>query len=47
MKFKYSTLTRIFTVFGSKMIHIFENVNPSEMDNLIVDAKLKEATWRA
>ena len=46
MKFEYSTITRILTVFGVKMTHIFNNVNSSEVDGLIVDAKLKEATWR-
>ena len=47
MKFHYSSITRTLNVFGNKMTHIFDNVNPSEVDNLIVDAKFKEANWRA
>ncbi len=46
MKFKYSTLTRTLTVFGSKMTHIFENVGIGELEDLITNAKFKEATWR-
>lgn len=46
MKFHYSTRSRILTVFGSKMDHIFENVNASEIESLICDAKFKEARWR-
>lgn len=46
MKFKYSTITRTLTVFGAKMTHIFENVGVGEIDTLVINAKLKEATWR-
>jgi hypothetical protein len=41
MKFKYSTLTRTLTVFGSKMTHIYENVSAGEIEDLIVNAKFK------
>jgi len=47
MKFHYSSQTRLLVVFGSKMDHYFENVNASEIESLICDAKLKEAYWRA
>ncbi len=46
MRFKYSTLTRTLTVFGSKMTHIFENVGIGELEDLLINAKFKEATWR-
>ena len=46
MRFIYSTMTRTLTVFGSKMTHIFENVGIGEIEDLIVNAKFKEATWR-
>ncbi len=46
MKFRYSSQSRTLIVFGSKMDHIFENVNASEIDSLICDAKFKEARWR-
>ncbi|WP_336936535.1 hypothetical protein [Acinetobacter beijerinckii] len=47
MKFIYSTMTRTLTVFGSKMTHIFENVGIGEIEDLVVNAKFKEATWRS
>lgn len=47
MNFKYSTTTRTLTVFGAKMTHIFSNVSVGEIDELVTNAKLKEATWRA
>ncbi|MDV2468295.1 hypothetical protein QR674_04795 [Acinetobacter chinensis] len=47
MKFTYSTITRTLHVFGAKMDHIFHNVNASEVEHLITDAKFKEATWRS
>ncbi|WP_275904476.1 hypothetical protein [Acinetobacter beijerinckii] len=47
MKFNYSTMTRTLIVFGSKMTHIFENVGIGEIEDLIVNAKFKEATWRS
>lgn len=47
MGWKYSHTTRTLTVFGNKMTHIFDNVLESEIDHLIVDAKFKEALWRA
>lgn len=46
MKFRYSSQSRTLIVFGSKMDHIFENVNVSEIESLICDAKFKEARWR-
>lgn len=46
MRFKYSTLTRTLTVFGSKMTHIFENVGIGELEDLLTNAKFKEAVWR-
>ncbi len=46
MKFKYSTLTRTLEVFGSKMTHIYENVSAGEIEDLIVDAKFKEANFK-
>lgn len=46
MKYEYSTLTRTLTVFGVKMTHIFDKVNASEIDALVIDAKLKEERWR-
>ena len=46
MKFNYSSITRTLTVFGAKMDHIFENVSVGEIESLIINAKLKEATWR-
>ena len=46
MKFRYSSQSRTLIVFGSTMDHIFENVNASEIESLICDAKFKEARWR-
>ncbi len=46
MKFRYSSQSRTLIVFGNKMDHIFENVNASEIESLICDAKFKEARWR-
>lgn len=46
MKFRYSSQSRTLIVFGSKMDHLFENVNASEIESLICDAKFKEARWR-
>jgi len=47
MKFKYSTRTRTLTVFGAKMDHIFHNVSVGEIEELVIDAKFKEARWVA
>lgn len=47
MKYEYSTLTRTLTVFGVKMTHIFRNTGAGEIEELVTDAKFKEATWRA
>lgn len=47
MKFKYSSITRTLAVFGSKMTHIFDNVGIGDIEELIVNAKFKEATWRS
>lgn len=46
MKFKYSSTTRTLTVFGFQMTHIFDNVSLSEIDDLVTNAKFKEAIWR-
>jgi len=46
MKFNYSTITRTLTVFGTKMDHIFHNVSVGEIEELLINAKFKEATWR-
>ena len=46
MNFKYSTITRTLTVFGAKMTHAFSNVSVGEIEELVTDAKFKEATWR-
>ncbi len=46
MKFNYSTITRILTVYGAKMTHVFNNVSVGEIEELLTDAKFKEATWR-
>ncbi|WP_162898133.1 hypothetical protein [Acinetobacter sp. WCHAc010034] len=46
MKFKYSTITRTLIVFGAKMDHIFNNVSVGEIEELVMNAKLKEAVWR-
>ncbi len=46
MKFKYSTLTRTLTVFGNKMTHIYENVSAGEIEDLIINAKFKEANFK-
>jgi len=47
MNYHYSTITRTLKVFGVKMTHIFSNVGVGEIDELVINAKLKEATWRA
>ena len=47
MNFKYSTITRTLTVFGAKMTHIYSNVGVGEIEDLITNAKFKEAIWRA
>ncbi|MBJ8436819.1 hypothetical protein I6M64_05705 [Acinetobacter lactucae] len=46
MSFRYSSSARTLIVFGSLMNHYYDNVNPSQIDNLIDEAKFKEATWR-
>lgn len=46
MRFNYSSITRTLIVFGAKMDHIFKNVSVGEIEELITDAKYKEATWR-
>ena len=45
--YHYSTITRTLKVFGAKMTHIFSNVSVGEIEELVIDAKFKEATWRA
>ena len=46
MSFRYSSRYRTLIVVGSKMNHYFDNVNASEINQLIEDAKFKEACWR-
>ena len=46
MGWKYSSITKILTVFGKKMTHVFDKVLESEIDQLLIDAKFKEALWR-
>ncbi|NUF34850.1 hypothetical protein HUN19_12725 [Acinetobacter oleivorans] len=46
MSFRYSSSARTLIVFGNLMNHYYENVNPSEIDNLVDEAKFKEATCR-
>jgi hypothetical protein len=45
--YHYSTIIRTLKVFGAKMTHIFSNVSVGEIEEFVIDAKLKEATWRA
>jgi len=45
--YHYSTITRTLTVFGAKMTHIFKNTGAGEIEELLVNAKFKEASWRA
>ena len=46
MSFHHSTITRTLTVFGVKMTHIFKNTGAGEIEELVTDAKFKEANWR-
>lgn len=46
MKFFYSTITRTLTVFGNNMTHVFDNVGIGEIDDLIINAKFKEANFK-
>lgn len=46
MGWKYSNITKTLTVFGKQMTHVFDKVLESEIDQLLVDAKFKEALWR-
>ena len=45
--YHYSAITRTLKVFGAKMTHQFSNVSVGEIEELVTDAKFKEATWRA
>ena len=45
--YHYSAITRTLKVFGAKMTHQFSNVSVGEIEELVINAKLKEATWRA
>lgn len=47
MNYHYSTITRTLKVFGAKMTHIFSNVGAGEIEELVINAKFKEANWRA
>ena len=47
MCWKYSNRTRTLTVFGKKMTHVFDRVLESEIEQRLLDAKFKEALWRA
>lgn len=46
MSFRYSSSARTLIVFGKLMNHYYDNVNPSQIDHLVDEAKFKEATWR-
>ncbi|AMX19823.1 hypothetical protein ACKESD_16465 [Acinetobacter baumannii] len=46
MSFRYSSSARTLIVFGNLMNHYYDNVNPSQIDSLVDEAKFKEATWR-
>ncbi|HCA5148197.1 hypothetical protein [Acinetobacter baumannii] len=46
MSFRYSSSTRTLIVFGNLMNHYYDNVNASQIDSLVDEAKFKEATWR-
>ncbi|MFV5452661.1 hypothetical protein VXO88_16060 [Acinetobacter baumannii] len=46
MSFRYSTSARTLIVFGNLMNHYYDNVNASQIDSLVDEAKFKEATWR-
>lgn len=47
MSYHYSTITRTLTVFGAKMTHVFNRVSVGELEELVTNAKFKEAIWRA
>ncbi len=47
MGWKYSNITKTLTVFGKKMTHVFDRVLESEIEQKLLDAKFKEALWRA
>lgn len=47
MKFTYSTATRTVAVFGVKMTHVFSNVGVGEIEELVTDAKFKDANGRS
>ncbi|MDC4592462.1 hypothetical protein R5B80_04460 [Acinetobacter baumannii] len=46
MSFRYSSSAQTLIVFGNLMNHYYNNVNPSQIDSLVDEAKFKEATWR-
>lgn len=46
MGWKYSNTTKTLTVFGKKKTHVFDNVLESEIDQLLVNAKVKDSIWR-
>ncbi|QNW93755.1 hypothetical protein IC800_11975 [Acinetobacter seifertii] len=46
MSFRYSSSARTLIVFGNLMNHYYHNVNASQIDSLVDEAKFKEATWR-
>ncbi|NUF53056.1 hypothetical protein HUN16_11930 [Acinetobacter seifertii] len=46
MSFRYSPSARTLIVFGNLMNHYYDNVNASQIDSLVDEAKFKEATWR-
>ncbi len=45
--YHYSAITRTLKVFGEKMTHQFSNVSVGEIEELVINAKLKEAIWRS
>lgn len=46
MSFRYSSSARTLIVFGNLMNHYYDNVNLSQIDSLVDEAKFKEMTWR-
>ncbi|MFW1784325.1 hypothetical protein ACG9XL_07925 [Acinetobacter nosocomialis] len=41
MSFRYSSSAQTLIVFGNQMNHCYDNVNPSQIDNLVDEAKFK------
>ncbi|WP_171264142.1 hypothetical protein [Acinetobacter sp. ANC 4973] len=45
--YHYSAITRTLKVFCAKKTHQFSNVSVGEIEELVINAKLKEAIWRS